>query len=195
MQEERDRLVKDLSSARKRVEELLSYKRSASIPLQLLHCLLTCSTSSSVCSSVCVQIILMYYVCPSVCLSVCLSVCPSICVSVHLCVSVCLSVHPSVCLSVFKHRMKEVLNQDPGEVAGMLKDPCYTRKELAKVLVTTKRKLEEAQQSRDAAWKDAVEAKDKVGFLQCCLCSFCLPLQSVACKVLLELCAFVHCHY
>ena len=68
--------------------------------------------------------------------------------------------------------MKEVLNQDPGEVAGMLKDPCYTRKELAKVLVTTKRKLEEAQQSRDAAWKEAVEAKDKVGFLQCCLCFF-----------------------
>ena len=68
--------------------------------------------------------------------------------------------------------MKEVLNQDPGEVAGMLKDPCYTRKELAKVLVTTKRKLEEAQQSRDAAWKEAVEEKDKVGFLQCCLCFF-----------------------
>ena len=61
--------------------------------------------------------------------------------------------------------MKEVLNQDPVEVAGVLKDPCYTRKELAKVLVTTKRRLEEAQQSRDAAWKEAVEAKDKVGSL------------------------------
>ena len=59
--------------------------------------------------------------------------------------------------------MKEVLNQDPGEVAGMLKDPCYTRKELAKMLVTTKRRLEEAQNSRDAAWKEAVEAKEKVG--------------------------------
>ena len=62
--------------------------------------------------------------------------------------------------------MKEVLNRDPGEVAGMLKDPCYTRKELAKVLVTTKRRLEEAQNSRDAAWKEAAEAKEKVGSLE-----------------------------
>ena len=61
--------------------------------------------------------------------------------------------------------MKEMLNQDPVEVAGMLKDPCYTRKELAKVLVTTKRKLEEAIQSKDAAWKEAMEAKEKVNVL------------------------------
>ena len=96
------------------------------------------------------------------------------CLSVHLSVCIltcCESVHLSLCLSVFKCRMKEVLNQDPGEVAGMLKDPCYTRKELAKVLVTTKRRLEEAQNSRDAAWKEAVEAKEKVGSPQHCASS------------------------
>ena len=93
--------------------------------------------------------------------------------------------------------MKEVLNQDPGEVAGMLKDPCYTRKELAKMLVTTKRRLEEAQNSRDAAWKEAVEAKEKVGSPQPCASSkehhavFCLPLLVVACTVLYRVCS--HC--
>lgn len=91
--------------------------------------------------------------------------------------------------------MKEVLNQDPGEVAGMLNDPCYTRKELAKVLVTTKRRLEEAQNSRDAAWKEAVEAKEKVGSLQHCASSHVilyLPLLVVVCKVLYRVCSQLH---
>ena len=58
IQEDRDRLVKDLSSTRKRVEELLSYKRSAFI----LLCKPKLPPSSEhhfVCLSVCTYINLL----------------------------------------------------------------------------------------------------------------------------------------